>query len=542
MVAVATQPRVTQDPPARAMFEGPDRPAYYDIPGFRPGMTRQDREKLFLELASLQYEQARRNFAAYFRGAWDVIEPKTALIPGWHQDAIAEYLTACHRRQIKRLIINIPPRYTKSNLVTVAWPTWVWIDKPEERFLVTSYSAGLSTKHSIDRRTIIESAWYQARWGCRCQGPEHEEGCRSFRMASDQNVKTEFQNDRRGHMTATSMSGTATGKGGNILIVDDPHDVTRADSDIKRDADIQEFDQKFTTRLDDKATGVIIVVMQRLHPNDLTGHLMAQGGWEHLCLPAEAPERTVIRMPVTGREITREKGDVLHPAREDAAALEAGPKKALGTHGYNCQYQQAPTPREGSILKRAWWKRYSALPTKPVLVEGRERHVLDFDEIVDFWDLNFKDTNSADKVCGGAWLRRGADCYLLHLDNRAKGFLESTKAIKAMRLRYPEIRKTIIEDKANGPAVIEVLKHQVPGLVAWNPQGSKEERAQAVTPQLEAGNVYLPEAGAATFDVEAYITNLADFPNVAFDDDVDMTTMALLYFSKPKIRARVTLI
>lgn len=517
-------------------------------PAVTPGsrMSRAERERYYLDLVGMEYEKARRQYYAYFKSAWTVIEPKTPLLPNWHQEAIAEYLTACFKRQVTRLIINIPPRYSKSNLVTVTWPGWVWLHKPDERFIFTSYSSGLSTKHSIDRRTIIESAWYQIPWGCRCksQAPEHDADCPAYRMASDQNVKTEFQNDRRGHMIATSMGGTATGKGGNILIVDDPHDITSAESKVKREADVQEFDQKFTTRLDDKNTGLIIVVMQRLHPEDLTGHLLAQGGYEHLCLPAEVTERTVVKFPISGKEVVRGPGDVLHPARESREALDApaGPKKVLGTYGYNCQYQQAPKPREGSILMRSYWKRYVSLPTRAVVTDGVETWVPDFDEVVDFWDMNFKDTNSSDVVVGGAFLRKGADVYLLHVNYKAKGFIESCKAVRAMRLMHPTIRKTVIEDKANGPAVIEVLKHEIPGLVAFNPQGSKEERASAVTPQLEAGNVYLPTKDVATFDVEAYITNLADFPNVAQDGDVDVTTMALLYFGKPHKKARVTLI
>lgn len=504
--------------------------------------SRQSRERQYIELMALEYEKCYREYYAYFKRAWQVLEPATPLLPGWHHEAIAEHLTACYNRQIKRLIVNIPPRYSKSTLVTVTWPGWVWLHNPAERFMFTSYSAGLSTKHSIDRRTIIESEWYQSGWGCRCKGPTHDAACKGFRMSSDQNVKTEFENDRRGHMLATSMGGTATGKGGNILIVDDPHDITRADSQSKRTADVHEFDQKFTTRLDDKTNGVIIVVMQRLHPDDLTGHLLAQGGYEHLCLPAEAPTRTVVRFPISGKEIVREQGDVLHPAREDKTALDNGPRKVMGTHGYNAQYQQEPKPLEGSILKRAWWKRYASLPTRAIQENGKEVHVKDFDEIVDFWDMNFKNLDTADTVVGGVFLRKGADVYILHMNYKPKGFIESKNAVKKNREIFPEIRKTVIEDKANGPAIIEALKSEVPGLVAFNPQGSKEERASAVTPQLEAGNVYLPEKDIATFDVESYITNLADFPNVAQDGDVDVTTMALLYFAKPKNKARVTMI
>jgi len=481
---------------------------------------RQKIEKQYTDLVHLEYELCSRRYYSFFKRAWEVIEPQTKLLSNWHQELIAEYMTACYLRQIKKLIINIPPRYTKSNLVTVAFPTWVWTQKPDERFLFTSYSASLSTKHSVDRRTIIESAWYQEGWG------------RKFKMASDQNVKTEFQNDKRGHMVATSMGGTATGKGGNILIVDDPHNPKRAESQLLRESAIQDFDQSFTTRLDDKVNGVIIIVMQRLHEGDLTGHLLSKGGYTHLCLPAEAPQRTVVTFPVSGKEIVREEGAVLHPEREDKAALDKGPRLDLGSYGYANQYQQESSPREGGIFKRSYWKRYDKLFTKKVKQEGQDQEVevLDYDEIVGFWDMSFKDLTTSDFVCGQTWGRKGANCYLLHQVKKQMGFSESLKAVRAMRDRYPEMRRTVIEDKANGPAIIESAKNEISGLIAFNPEGSKEERAAASEPMLEAGNVFLPEKSVATFDVEGYIENFAKFPKVVHDDDIDATTMALLYF------------
>lgn len=481
--------------------------------------TREEREKLLKELVLLDYEKSERNFAHFFRSAWPVLEPNTQLLYNWHHELIAEYLTACYLRQIKRLIINMPPRYSKSNEITVTWPCWVWTKVPEERFLITSYAGGLSTKHSTDRRTLIESRWYQAKWGCRCPELHHDPGCRSFRMATDQNVKSEFANDRRGHMTSTSMSGTATGKGGNILIVDDPHDTTRAESEIKRESDILEFDQKFTTRLDDKKNGVIIIVMQRLNEADLTGHCLKQGGWTHVKLEGEATKKTIVVFPMSKKEVVREEGDALHPEREDKARLEIIRTKELGSYGYSCQYQQSPSPREGGILKRDWWQRYNKLPEK-------------FDQVIDSWDFTFKEGTKNDFVCGTVWGRVQAFYYLLHLFKKQMGFEESLKQMLQMRTKFPEIRKTLIEEKANGAAIIEVAKKKVTGVIAYNPQGSKEERAAAVSPMIESGNVFLPVKDIATFDVEDFIEVCANFPNVAHDDEVDSATQALLYLRK----------
>lgn len=211
----------------------------------------------------------------FIRAAWKVLEPGNRYSHNWHIDLIAERLTALRQRQIRRLIINIPPRCMKSLLCSVMWPAWIWTTEPERRFLFASYSDSLSTKHSVDRRTLMSSAWYQSLWAHR------------FRFASDQNVKTEFQNTARGHMIATSVTGTATGKGGDFLVVDDPHNPKQALSELEREAAIRFFTQTLVTRLDDPKTGSICVIMQRLHELDLSGYLLAKGGWEHISLPME---------------------------------------------------------------------------------------------------------------------------------------------------------------------------------------------------------------------------------------------------------------
>lgn len=216
---------------------------------------------------------AERSLASYVRQAWPIIEPSTRMVWNWHLDAKCEHLEAVTRGQIRRLIINEPPRVGKSVTAAVMWPTWDWTTNPERRFMFVSYSSALSTKHSVDRRTVIQSDWYQRNWGGR------------VKLSSDQNVKNEFQNTHRGVMVATSVGGSATGKGGDVIVVDDPLNPQEAQSDIERERANTFFDQTVSTRLDDPKTGAIVVIQQRLHERDLTGHLLAQGGWEHLRLP-----------------------------------------------------------------------------------------------------------------------------------------------------------------------------------------------------------------------------------------------------------------
>ena len=312
----------------------------------------QDLDELAL-LEAEDFARAENSLAHFTRSAWDILEPETQYLHNWHIDLISEYLTAVEQGDIRRLIINIPPRYMKSLQVTVCFPAWVWTRKPAKRFIAASYAASLSIAHSVARRTLIESDWYQRGWGDK------------FELASDQNQKTEFQNTHRGHMIAASVGGAITGRGGDILIVDDPLNPLEAASDIEREAANTWFDLTFTSRLDNKKTGAIIVVMQRLHEKDLTGHLLAKGGWEHLKLPVEATSKTTIVFPISKREIVREEGQVLWPERDGPKELEQT-KKDLGPIGYPAQMQQDPKPAGGGFFHRSWWKRYQELPMRRI--------------------------------------------------------------------------------------------------------------------------------------------------------------------------------
>jgi len=449
----------------------------------------------------VRQELAERKLADFIRQAWHVIEPATPYLHNWHIDLICEYLEAVSAGQITRLIINIPPRYMKSIAVSVMWPVWEWIRHPETRWIFASYSQSLSTKHSVDRRTIIQSDWYQSRWGDR------------FKLVEDHNLKTEFLNDKRGHMIATSVGGTSTGKGGNRLVVDDPLNPKEAASDVLRERANTWFDQTFYSRLDDKKTGAIVVIMQRLHEKDLTGHLLEQGGeWEHLCLPAIAEDRQVIHFPMSGRTLVREPGDLLWPEREGPKEIEAA-KLALRSYGFAGQYQQRPSPMEGGIFKRGWWKFYKEPPAR-------------FDEMIQSWDCSFKSASTSDYVVGQVWGRVGGEFYLLDQVRDRMDFTETLQAVRALTAKWPKARSKLIEDKANGQAVIDALKREIPGIIPVTPKESKEARAMAVQPFMEAGNVYLPDPSIAPW-IHDFIEECAAFPNAAHDDQVDAMTQAL---------------
>ena len=207
-------------------------------------------------LAKVERELAARSFREFVLQAWAVIEPLTPFVPGWHIDAIIEYLEAVTRGEIRNLLINVPPRHMKSLLVSVLWPAWEWIAHPERRWLYSSYAATLSIRDSVKCRTLIESPWYQRFWGDR------------YALASDQNTKTRFDNNRSGYRIATSVGGTATGEGGDRIVCDDPHNVQDAESDSVRKATLDWFDVVMSTRVNDPRSAAKVVVMQRCHQQD----------------------------------------------------------------------------------------------------------------------------------------------------------------------------------------------------------------------------------------------------------------------------------
>ena len=375
----------------------------------------------------IERELATRRLREFVRQAWPIIEPSTPFVPGFHIEAIVEHLEAVSLGQIRNLIINVPPRHMKSLLVSVLWPAWEWIRWPERRWLYSSYGAQLSIRDSIKCRRLIESPWYQARWLDR------------FALTSDQNTKSRFDNNRSGYRIATSVGGAATGEGGDRNVCDDPHNVSEVESDAVRKATLDWFDVVMSTRVNDPRTAAKVVVMQRCHQRDLSGHLLAQGGWEHLCLPAEYEGPT--RVTSIGWSDPRaEVNELLWPERfgpEEIANL----KVSLGSYAAAGQLQQRPSPAGGGIFKRHWFRyfqpRGANLP--PVIVrmpDGSTTEIAAIEvppgavEQIQSWDCSFKDLDTSDYVVGQVWARKGA--YFL-LGDQVRGRMDCPGTVKAVR-------------------------------------------------------------------------------------------------------------
>ncbi len=439
---------------------------------------------------------SRQHFALFLRRVMATVSPGVSYCHNWHIEAIAEYLAACARGEVTRLVINLPPRMLKSTMISVAWPAWLLGHDPAARIMAASYAQSLSTKHSTDCRVVMESPWYQRVFS-------------ATRLSRDQNEKDKFVTTARGHRLAVSVGGAAIGEGGNILIVDDPINPLQANHRTQREAVNQWFDHTFVTRLDDKQRGAIVVVMQRLHAEDLSGYLLEKGGWEHLCLPAIAPALTTLR--VGAKVFVREQGEALHPAREPLALLERT-QRELGSANFNAQYQQAPVRVVGNLIRPEWFVRF-----KLEALRGREN-------VVQSWDTAIKAGAAHDASACATFVEIDGVHHLLDM--------------QLVRLEYPALKRLIIshaarfeaatvlmEDKASGQSLLQDLRQETDlALLAVMPSEDKLTRLARVTPLMEAGKLALPTAAPwlAAFEAEFF-----SFPDSAHDDQIDAVSQYL---------------
>ncbi len=445
-------------------------------------------------------ELSKRSFYEFVKLAWPVLEPETEFKDGWHVRAICDHLQGLSDGTIKRLIINVPPGCTKSILSCVMWPSWVWTAKPHERFLTGSHSQTYSTRDALKSRRLITSEWYQQRWG------------HVFTLTGDQNQKTRYENDKTGFRAAISV-GTGTGDRAGIRILDDPLNADHANSRVQIDSTNEWLRNTWATRGSDPEKDCELLIMQRLHEQDPTGFALAEfGGYEHLMLPMrfDADRRCKTSIFIDPRKAD---GELLAPDRFSEQSVKDLEKK-MGSYLSTGQLQQRPAPRAGGMVKTAWLKYYKTTPA--------------FDEVVMSWDLTFKGGVKNDFVVGGVLGRAGANVYLLDLIRDKMDASDQMKAIAALTSKWPQATAKYVEDKANGAAVICLLKDKIPGLIPVLPEeigGDKEARLGSVVPFIESGNFYLPSDAPW---LDEYVGELTTFPSSSNDDQVDMTSMALI--------------
>jgi predicted phage terminase large subunit-like protein len=487
-----------------------------------------------------------RDLRVFIREAWPILEPARPFVGNWHIDCVAEHLMAVSAGEMPRLLINQPPNTTKSVTTAVCWSAWEWIDSPHLRWMFASYAEKFALRDSRKQRDLIASRGgkpdgrlFQRRG---YQGLLALLG-KSWQLSSDQNAKGRYDTTAGGMRLATAIRGQATGDHADRIVVDDPLNPEQAYSQVDRERVNRWWDGTMKSRfIDDKATAVIVA--QRLHENDLPGYLLAQdAGWHHLCLPAEYIPSHQFTYPAkvrlaSGREIDgdprTEPGELLDPVRLSEAALAEHRGNSFVFAG---QFQQQPAPEGGGMFKRDWFE--------PRWQPGFDRYLeLGFDRVIQSWDMAFKDTKGSDFVVGQVWGFHGADCYLLAQVRGRFEFSVTLHVFRALTAFEPRAIAKLVEDKANGPAVISALRHEIRGIIPYTPKDSKPARARAVTPLFEARNVVLPAADTIPCPefymdergrrheippttVSDYIHELAVFDSGANDDQVDATSQAL---------------
>ena len=434
----------------------------------------------------------------FIRKVFTTVSPGETYLHNWHVDAIAHQLMRVRSGEGRRLLINQPPRSLKSICVSVAYVAWLLGHDPTRHVIVASYSGDFAAELHRQFRMVIASEWYAAVFP-------------NLRLAKETGL--ELVTSQGGSRYATSVGGTLTGRGADLIIVDDPLNANEVHSETARKRVIDWYGGALVSRLNDKQTGSIIAVMQRLHEEDLAGHLLRQGGWNHLNMPAIALEEETIELGRGGTHVRR-SGDILHPERESREALEAI-KAEVGSLLFSAQYQQQPVPVEGNLIRRSWFPAYDALPAGPW--ETR---------IVQSWDVAMMTSGRNDYSACSTWLVHKNDAYLVH--------------VYRGRLEYPDLRRKVIglaaehrattvliEDAGPGMNLLQDLRAMPGGMtrpIGVKPEGSKVDRMAAQSAKIEAGHVYLPKSAAWLGE---FLTELLSFPNGRHDDQVDSVSQFL---------------
>jgi predicted phage terminase large subunit-like protein len=443
----------------------------------------------------------RTDFRAFLHKTFATLSPGQTYVSTWHVEAIAWRLERVRRGEIRRLIINMPPRSLKSIAASVAFPAFVLGRDPSRRMICVSYSGDLAKKHANDFRAVLEAPWYRS-------------GFPNTRIGPFKNSETEIELTARGFRLATSVGGTLTGRGGDIIVIDDPLKPDDALSEAKRSAANQWFMNTLLSRLDDKRTGAIVVVMQRVHVDDLTGFLLGQSDeWDVLSLPAIAESDEAI--PLWNDRIhARKSSEVLSPEREPLDVLDAL-KLQIGSDAFSAQYQQSPAPPGGAMVKRHWINRYSELPPA-------------YDRLfaLQSWDTASKGGPDNDwSVCTTWIVTRKKLWYLVDVWRQRVDYPALKAHVQILAKKW-NARRVLVEDAGAGTSLVQELRGQVPGrIIAVKPAGDKASRMAVASAKFEAGQVLLPERALWLPDLEA---ELFVFPGSRHDDQCDSISQALL--------------
>ncbi len=443
-----------------------------------------------------------RHFPAFVTKVFETVSPGDVYLPNWHIAAMTYAAGRVMDGAIKRLITTVPPRHLKSIVFSVALPAFLLGRDPTSRIICVSYSSELAVKHANDFRAVMTAQWYRRIFP-------------ATRTSREKDTQYETMTTARGYRYATSLHGTLTGRGADLIVLDDPQKPDEALSEVHRNSAGQWFDTTLLSRLDSKSDGAVVIVMQRLHEDDLAGRLLEKGGWHHLKVSAIAEQDEDI--PVgPGRIYRRKARTAIDSRRESLEELERL-RQQMTELFFSAQYQQEPIPLAGNIIKAEWFKEYEITPTY-----GNN------DPLIISLDTAMKGTQLADYSVATVWLARGDDSYLLDLWRERVDYPELKRAVSRLREKYTGA-SLLVEDKGSGTSLIQDLRAENRAVIAINPEGDKLTRAAKISAQFEAGAVFFPKAAPWLSGLKA---ELLGFPNVRYDDQLDSVTQALSWIAQ----------
>lgn len=542
-------------------------------------LTREERIELAKAKVEWNLRQSKRacekSLLEFVRQAWHVVEPAQEFVEGWVLSAIAMHLESVESGEINRLLVNVPPGFSKSLMTSVFFPAWVWgpRGKPAERFLCTAHNQNLALRDSLKMRRLITSEWYQTRWGDR------------VKLTGDQSAKSKYENTNTGFREAVAFE-SMTGSRGSVVILDDPHSVDSALSDVQRESTVQTFLESLPTRLNNPATSAIIVIMQRLHQEDVSGIILEKNlGYTHLCLPMEFDPTRRCVTEIGFEDPRQEEGELLFPERFPQFVVERD-KQILGPYGYAGQFQQSPAPRGGGIWKREWFQLWDDETAQAQGVVDASKYP-PMDYVIASLDPAYSSKEENDPsglVILGVFQRGGSTARrLLSRDGTITEVLDDRDTLPAVMLMYawekrldihgPEfvrengesefefktrqkrswglvehvidacnrygVDKLLIESKASGLSVAQEIK-RLNKTANWDVQlinpgnADKISRAYAVQPIFSGGYVFAPDKDWA----DKLIAQCEAFPKAKHDDMLDALSQGLKFLRERQLLAR----
>jgi predicted phage terminase large subunit-like protein len=466
----------------------------------------------------------RIDFRTFLERAFRELNPTTEFKANWHLDVLAYELEQVRLGINKRLIVCVPPRSLKSHCASVAFPAYLLGRDPSSQIICVSYAQDLADKFANDCRTLMQSSIYKSTFP-------------GTRLSSQRPPLQDLQTTKQGFRMATSVGGVLTGFGANFLIIDDALKPQDAFSESARKLANDWFSHTLLTRLNNQKEGRIVLVMQRLHEDDLVGHLLDSFGPNDvrvISFPsvAQEDESFTITSPLEGtRTYTRKRGDLLHPEREGHAELNRL-REQMGPYNFSAQYLQSPTPLDGGMIKEPWFRRYSE----------DERHKFRFSHLIQSWDTANKVTELSDYSVCTTWgitvdpETGERNFYLLDVFRAKLDYPALRQAVLDQRQRF-QAWTVMIEDKASGTQLIQDLRPDGWGVARYHPRANQDKvmRMHAACGVLASGHVHLPEKASW---LTAFLNELKAFPHARYDDQVDSMSQVIDWFSQEDEKMR----